>query len=87
MRRWLLLLLMILPARAADELSGADKLVDYRFNTKAIQHLFCRDCGIESFARGQDREGRELVMINVNALDDAPAVDRATIMHWNGAEA
>ncbi|MFD2648118.1 GFA family protein [Devosia albogilva] len=75
------------PAENFELLSGADKLVDYRFNTKAIQHLFCRDCGIESFARGQDREGRELVMINVNALDDAPAVDRATIMHWNGAEA
>ena len=75
------------PAEDFELVSGADSLVDYRFNTGAIQHLFCRDCGIESFARGQDRQGRAVVMINVNALEDAPAIDHSTVLHWNGAGA
>ena len=45
----------------------------------------CRTCGIESFARGSDGKGNELVMINVNCLEDAPPIDRAAIKHWDGA--
>ena len=36
-------------ARAADELSGADKLTTYEFNTKTAKHFFCSVCGIKSF--------------------------------------
>jgi hypothetical protein len=78
----------ILQPVPADEfvlLSGEDKLVPYHFNTDRIDHLFCSHCGIESFARGEDGSGRATVMINVNCLDDAPAVDRNTIRHWDGA--
>jgi hypothetical protein len=28
---------------------GADKLLEYRFNTNQAQHFFCRVCGIKSF--------------------------------------
>lgn len=28
---------------------GADRLLEYRFNTNQAQHLFCRQCGIKSF--------------------------------------
>jgi hypothetical protein len=80
-------ILKSVPAARFTLLSGAENLVDYRFNTDKIEHLFCGACGIESFARGRDRQGNALVMINVNCLDDAPNIDRNTITHWDGANA
>lgn len=68
-------------------LSGTDQLTEYRFNTDRIEHLFCRTCGIESFARGSDAEGKQVVMLNINCLDPAPAIDREQLMHWDGASA
>ena len=65
--------------------SGEDNLTLYRFNTEMIDHLFCKTCGIESFARGSDGKGNTMVMINVACLEDAPPIDRATIKHWDGA--
>ena len=49
--------------------SGADAQADYRFNKKVIHHLFCRSCGVESFARGKTSDGAEMVAINVRCLD------------------
>jgi len=50
-------------------LKGDDGLQDYQFNKKAIHHLLCPDCGIESFARGKGPDGKEMVAINVRCLD------------------
>jgi hypothetical protein len=72
------------PATAFTLISGADKLKPYRFNTHKIEHLFCTECGIESFARGQDNDGNASVVINVNCLENAPDIDRNTINHWDG---
>jgi hypothetical protein len=49
--------------------AGADELVDYQFNKKIIHHLFCRDCGVGSFSRGQKPDGGEMVAVNVRCLD------------------
>ena len=65
-------------------LSGADRLKTYHFNTEKIDHLFCVDCGIESFARGNDGAGNGLMMVNVNCLEGVPSVDRSAIRHWDG---
>ncbi len=54
-------------------LSGAGDLTDYRFNTGTIQHLFCKHCGIESFAYGRLPDGTEMAAINVNCLDGVEA--------------
>ncbi len=51
-----------------------------------IDHLFCKTCGIESFARGSDGKGNEMVMININCLENAPEIDRNAIKHWDGAK-
>ena len=80
-------ILKSVPAAQFTLLGGQDQLTLYRFNTDRIEHLFCATCGVESFARGQDRDGNDLVMLNVNCLDDAPPVDRNTITHWDGANA
>lgn len=72
------------PADKFRLLSGDDKLTNYHFNTNTIDHLFCSICGIESFARGRDGQGAETMMINLNALEDAPEIDRNAIKHWDG---
>ena len=51
-------------------LAGADELTDYQFNKHLIHHLFCRACGVSSFARGASAEGTEGIGINVRCLDD-----------------
>lgn len=48
--------------------SGEGELTEYRFGKKTIQHLFCRTCGVESFARGAMPDGTPVVAINVNCL-------------------
>lgn len=73
------------PASAFTLHAGEDQLTLYHFNTENIDHLFCRTCGIESFARGSDGKGNEMVMVNVNCLDNAPVIDRNAIKHWDGA--
>jgi len=73
------------PADQFSVQSGEDQLTLYHFNTEKIDHLFCRHCGIEPFARGNDGQGNELVMVNVNCLEGAPPVDRSAIRHWDGA--
>jgi hypothetical protein len=56
--------------------SGEDALATYQFNKHVVHHLFCRNCGVESFARGRTPDGTEMVAINVRCLDD---VDIATL--------
>ena len=46
---------------------GEDVLTSYQFNKKAIDHLFCKICGTESFSRGISFPK---VAINVRCLDD-----------------
>ncbi len=56
--------------------SGEGDLVEYQFNKKVIHHLFCRRCGIQSFARGTRPDGAAMVALNVRCLD---GVDPATL--------
>lgn len=49
--------------------SGANDLTEYLFNKKQIRHLFCKTCGVESFAYGQMPDGSPTAAINVNCLD------------------
>ena len=63
--------------------SGADNLAEYLFNKKVIRHLFCKTCGIESFAYGTGPDGKEVAAVNVNCLD---GVDPTTLdsHHYDG---
>ncbi|MBL9014532.1 MAG: GFA family protein [Myxococcales bacterium] len=56
---------------------GEDQLTDYQFNKNVIHHLFCRTCGIRSFARGAGPHG-PMVAINVRCLDDVNTFDLPT---------
>ena len=63
-------MLSFIPAGAFTLKSGAGELTDYQFNKKHVHHLFCRTCGIKSFARGVGPNGAEMVAVNVRCLDD-----------------
>src|SRR5262245_47034001 len=52
-------------------LAGKAALSDYQFNTKTGHHVFCKYCGIHSFAYGHLEEvGGDYVTINVACLED-----------------
>jgi hypothetical protein len=67
-------LLQFVPAQQFKLLSGEDNLTDYQFNKHVIHHLFCKTCGIKSFARGTGPKG-PTVAINVRCLDDVELGD------------
>jgi hypothetical protein len=58
-------------------------LGEYRFNKKAIAHLFCPTCGIQSYGRGKNAKGEETVAINVRCLDGVD-IDSLTINKVDG---
>ena len=57
-------------------LSGADNLTDYQFAKKHIHHVFCKTCGVRSFAKGATPDGGTMYAVNVRCLD---GVDLAAI--------
>jgi hypothetical protein len=63
-------------------LSGEDNLTEYQFNQKKIRHLFCKDCGVQSFSRGA---AMPKVAINVRCLDDLD-LKTITITPFNGKD-
>jgi hypothetical protein len=65
--------------------SGEAGLTDYQFNKKVIHHLFCRQCGIQSFARGKAPDGTDMVAINVRCLEDVDP-SSLTPMPFNGRD-
>jgi hypothetical protein len=58
---------LIVPKERFRLLSGADDLTEYRFNTGAARHLFCRHCGIKSFY--VPRSHPDGISVNVRCLD------------------
>jgi hypothetical protein len=69
-------MLAFVPANSFTLDKGADNLTDYTFNRNVIHHVFCKTCGIKSFARGKNRDGSDMVAVNVRCLDE---VDLETI--------
>lgn len=49
--------------------SGLDAAGDYQFNKHVLHHVFCRTCGVETFARGKAKDGKDMFAINVRCLD------------------
>ncbi len=62
------LLITFVPEAQFKLLSGGG-LTDYQFNKKHIHHLFCPVCGVESYAAGKDKRGKQVYAINVRCLD------------------
>lgn len=77
------MLLTFVPAQQFHLRSGADDLTEYHFNTGKIRHLFCRDCGIESFATGEGPGGMQMAAVNVRCLDEVD-IASLTLTPFNG---
>lgn len=75
------------PASAFTLHSGADMLVRYQFNKHVIEHLFCRQCGIQSFSRGTNADGSAGVVVNLGCLEGAPVPERQAVFRYDGANA
>src|ERR1051326_8030409 len=52
-------------------LSGEGAMTDYQFNKHVIHHLFCKTCGIASYATGRKPDGAQMYSVNVRCLDGA----------------
>ncbi|HEX6637394.1 MAG TPA: GFA family protein [Steroidobacteraceae bacterium] len=55
--------------RDTVELSGENELATYTFNKHAIQHRFCKTCGIQPFGEAQDPKGTRMMAINIRCLE------------------
>ena len=52
-------------------LAGENAMSDYQFGRKSMHHLFCRNCGVRSFARGHVKEiGGDYVAVQLASLDN-----------------
>ena len=75
---------LIVPKERFRLLCGADALVEYRFNTGAARHLFCRHCGIKSFY--VPRSHPEGLSVHARCLDPATVAGRRVTpfdgRHW-----
>ena len=49
--------------------SGERNLSEYQFHRHVVRHLFCKTCGVESFARGKMPDGSDVVALNVRCLE------------------
>jgi hypothetical protein len=62
---------------------GSESLTDYQFHKHAIHHLFCKVCGIKSFARGVGPGGQEMAAINVRCLEGVDPA-KLEVQHVDG---
>ena len=47
---------------------GEENLSTYTFNTHKLKHRFCSTCGVQGFAEGQDKDGKETRAVNLRAV-------------------
>lgn len=62
-------LLTFIPPEQFKLLSGQDADTEYLWGKKRIHRFFCKTCGIHTYARGKDQQGKENRAINVRSLE------------------
>ncbi len=81
-RRWNATVQFV-PAARFRLLAGDDLLTDYRFNTGAARHRFCRVCGIKGFY--VPRSHPDGIDVNVRCLDGG-SIATVTITAFDDAD-
>lgn len=77
-------LLAFLPFEQITVLSGSDNQTEYRFNKKAIGHLFCKTCGVQVYAESE-MNGQKMAAINLRTVEDID-LETLKINKYNGKE-
>lgn len=62
---------------AVEVVAGADNLAEYRFNTGAARHFFCRTCGI--YTHHQRRSNLSQYGVNVACIEGMSPFDFAEL--------
>lgn len=65
--------------------NGEENLTEYRFNKKQIAHQFCKTCGVQAFAYGEDGDGNKTAAINIRCLENIN-LDSLTVTPFNGKD-
>lgn len=71
-----LVLTFVAPEQFTLKKGTQGELTKYQFNKKVIDHLFCPQCGVESFGTGKMPDGKTMFAINVRCLE---GVDMAAL--------
>ena len=77
-------LLAFVPDTDFTLIRGGDIQTMYHFNKHHIDHTFCKICGVQSYAHGQDGKGNYMTMINLNCLLDFDTTP-VTVQDYDGA--
>lgn len=70
-------------------LAGEEQLTHYRFASRAVDHVFCKVCGVRPFATSSEEVmGGDFVCVNVACLDDVSPEEfaAAPVRFEDGAE-
>ncbi|GAA5163164.1 GFA family protein [Viridibacterium curvum] len=76
-------LLWFVPRTRFRLLKGEESLTTYTFNKHAIQHRFCKVCGILPFAEGKMPDGTPMAAINIRSIEDID-LDGIPVQHYDG---
>jgi hypothetical protein len=79
-------LLTFVPEGAFRLKAGEGATTDYTFNKNIIHHLFCKTCGVTSYAKGKNRDGSPMYAINARCLEGVE-IDDLKINKWDGRSA
>jgi hypothetical protein len=69
-------LLWFMPRPQVTLLTPEEAASEYLFNKHLIHHRFCPTCGIHPYAVGTDRQGRDMIAVNVRCIED---IDLSTV--------
>jgi len=69
--------------RDSARVTGEDQLTTYTFNKHAIQHRFCKTCGIQVFGEAVSPQGVPTMAINIRCLEDFDFT-QVPLQHWDG---
>ena len=78
-------LLWFVPREALELRTDPEAVGTYTFNRHAIQHRFCRNCGIHPFSEATAPDGQPVAAINARCME---GIDLASlpVQHYNGRE-
>lgn len=69
-------LLAFVPRQSFTLTKGEEAFSAYHFNKGAIDHNFCKTCGVQPFGYGTGPDGTEMTAINLRCVDN---LDRRTL--------